>query len=143
MKGLPMLKTILVANDGSKSAERAFQFAVELAKAFQAKVTVVSVAQPSEPPTSVETPALLEAATEHFEKDFVVFREAAKTAGVPLETAVVVGYPADQIVHQAAEREADMIVMGHRGRSRIQRWLLGSVSKRVLSYATCTVTIVR
>jgi len=37
-----------------------------------------------------------------------------------------------------------MIVMGHRGKSSfIDRWLLGSISKRVLSYATCTVTIVR
>jgi nucleotide-binding universal stress UspA family protein len=137
------MKTILAANDGSESAKRAFQFAIELAKAFGAGVIVVSVAQPSEPPTSVETAALLEAATEHFEKDFVGFRETAKAAGVPLETVIVVGHPADQIVHQAALREADLIVMGHRGKSRIQRWLLGSVSKRVLSYAPCTVTIVR
>jgi nucleotide-binding universal stress UspA family protein len=75
------MKTILAANDGSESAKRAFQFAIELAKAFGAGVTVVSVAQPSEPPTSVETPALLDAATEHFEKDLVVFREIAKAAG--------------------------------------------------------------
>jgi len=137
------MKTILAAHDGSESARRAFQFAIELARAFGAGVAVVSVARPSEPPTSVETPALLEAATEHFEKDFAVFREIAKAAGVPLETAVVVGHPADQIVHEAAERQADMIVMGHRGKSRFQRWLLGSVSKRVLSYAPCTVTVVR
>ncbi|MGQ9649382.1 MAG: universal stress protein [Phycisphaerae bacterium] len=137
------MKTILAANDGSESAKRAFQFAIELAKAFGAHITVVSVAQPSEPPTSVEMPALLDAATEHFEKDFVVFREAAKAAGVPLETDVVVGHPADQIVHQAVQRQADMIVMGHRGKSKFQRWLLGSVSKRVLSYAPCTVTVVR
>jgi nucleotide-binding universal stress UspA family protein len=36
-----------------------------------------------------------------------------------------------------------LIVMGHRGKSMLQRWLLGSVSKRVLSYAPCSVTIVR
>ena len=137
------MKMILAANDGSESAKRALQFAIELAKAFGAGVTVVSVAQPSEPPASVETAALLETATEHFEKDFAGFCEAAKAAGVPLETVVVVGHPADQIVHQAAERKADMIVMGHRGKSRLQRWLLGSVSKRVLSYAPCTVTVVR
>ncbi|HPD30084.1 MAG TPA: universal stress protein [Phycisphaerae bacterium] len=137
------MKTILAANDGSESAKRAFQFALQLAKAFGSSVVVVSVAQPSEPPTSVETPALLDAATEHFEKDFVAFREAAQAAGVPLETDVVVGHPADQIVHQAVQRQADMIVMGHRGKSRFQRWLLGSVSKRVLSYAPCTVTVVR
>lgn len=137
------MKTILAANDGSDSAKRAFQFAVDLAGTFGSNVIVLSVAQPSEPPTSVETAALLDAATALFEKDFVGFREIAKAAGVPLETVVVVGHPADQIVHQAAERKVDMIVMGHRGKSRLQRWLLGSVSKRVLSYAPCTVTIVR
>lgn len=37
----------------------------------------------------------------------------------------------------------DAIVMGHRGESFIQRWLLGPVAKRVLSYAHCTVMVVR
>ena len=36
-----------------------------------------------------------------------------------------------------------MIVMGHRGKSMIEKWLLGSVSKRVLSYGPCKVLIVR
>jgi len=138
-----MLKQILTAYDGSKSAQRAFHFALELAQPFGATVTVLAVARPPEPPTMVETTALLESATEQFEKDFVGFREAAKTAGVPIETLVVAGHPAEQIVHHAAEQNADMIVMGHRGRSRFERWLLGSISKRVVSYAPCTVTIVR
>ncbi len=137
------MKTILAANDGSEPAQRACRFAIDLAKAFGTSLTIVSVARPSEPPTSVETAALLDAARQHFEKDFVALHEAAQAAGVTLETIVVVGHPADQIVHQATERDADMIVMGHRGKSRLQRWLLGSVSKRVLSYAPCTVTVVR
>lgn len=37
----------------------------------------------------------------------------------------------------------DMICIGQRGKSRIQQWLLGSVSKRVATYAHCTVTIVK
>jgi nucleotide-binding universal stress UspA family protein len=138
-----MLKKILAAYDSSKSAERAFEFAIELAKAFHATLTVLSVARPPEPPTMVETSALLEAAQEQFEREFVRLREAAKSAGVTLETQVVVGHPAEQIVYQATEQKVDLIVMGHRGKSRIERWLLGSVSKRVLSYAPCAVTIVR
>jgi nucleotide-binding universal stress UspA family protein len=138
-----MLKKVLVAYDSSKSAERAFEFAIELAKAFNATLTVLSVARPPEPPTMVETSALLEAAQEQFEKDFVRLREIAKAAGVALETQVIAGHPAEQIVYQATEQKVDLIVMGHRGKSRIERWLLGSVSKRVLSYAPCAVTIVR
>lgn len=138
-----MIHRILVAYDGSKSAGRAFEFALELAKPFDAAVTVLSVARPSEPATMVETRAMLESAVEVFEKDFRRFRAAAQQAGIELETQVAAGHPAEQIVHFAAEEKMDMIVMGHRGKSMMERWLLGSVSKRVLSYAPCSVTIVR
>ena len=56
---------------------------------------------------------------------------------------VRVGHPAEQIVLLANEEAVDAIVMGHRGESFLQRWLLGSVAKRVLSYANCTVVVVR
>ena len=45
------------------------------------------------------------------------------------------GHVVDQIICAAVEERADMIVMGHRGKSLAARWLLGSVSKRVISYA--------
>jgi nucleotide-binding universal stress UspA family protein len=138
-----MVKKIVIAYDGSEPAMRAFRFALELAKFYSAPAIVLSVAQLPEPATMVESSALLEAATEHFEADFAKLRKEAETAGVSLESRVVVGHVAEQIVHQAAAEQADLIVMGHRGKSRIARWLLGSVSKRVLSYASCSVLIVR
>jgi Kef-type K+ transport system membrane component KefB len=49
--------------------------------------------------------------------------------------SIVVGHPAD--------KDCDMIIIGQRGKSRIQTWLLGSVSKRVTSHAPCTVVIVK
>jgi len=138
-----MIQKILVAFDGSKEAERAFQFALEIASPFNASMVVLSVARPPEPPSMVETAALLESATEHFEAKFKDLRSQAETKQIALETLVAAGHPAEQIVHQAVEMQADLIVMGHRGKSMVQRWLLGSVSKRVLSYAPCSVTIVR
>ncbi len=138
-----MIRKILVAYDGSKSAERAFHFALEQAEVFKAVILVISVAQPPEPPTLVETTALLDSAAEHFNESFKHLEEEAKLRNIPLETKIAVGHAADQIVHHAAVEECDLIVMGHRGKSMLQRWLLGSVSKRVLSYAPCSVTIVR
>jgi nucleotide-binding universal stress UspA family protein len=138
-----MLKHILAAYDGSDASKRAFDFALELSKAFGARLTVLSVARPPEPPTQVETQALLESATEHFEEDFVRLKKDASAQGVALEATIAVGHPADQIAHHAAQGGCDMIVMGHRGKSLVQRWLLGSISKRVLSYAPCSVTVVR
>ena len=87
--------------------------------------------------------AILESASQYYEKRFAELKEAAASAGMAPHFEILVGHPAEQIVHYANEKEVDMIVMGHRGKSLIQRWLLGSVSKRVLSYAHCTVTIVR
>ncbi|WP_428938979.1 universal stress protein [Fontivita pretiosa] len=138
-----MVKKILLAYDGSEPAGRAFDKAMELAAAFRAEVVVLAVAQPPEPATMVETSAILEAATEHFQKDFARLRRIAESHNVPLETRLAVGHAAEQIVHVASEIHADLIVMGHRGKSLLQRWLLGSVSKRVLSYAPCSVLIVR
>ena len=138
-----MPKKILVAFDGSEPSKRAFRFALELAQPFRAQVSVVSVAQPPEPPSMVESSAMREAATDQFVAEFEWMRSQADAMGVEVATHVAFGHPAEQIVKQADERESDLIVMGHRGKSRIQEWLLGSVSKRVLSYAACSVTIVR
>jgi nucleotide-binding universal stress UspA family protein len=138
-----MFKTILVAYDGSRSAAHAFRTAFELAKQLSANLIVLSIAQLPEPAAMVESSAMLESAEEHYEKDFKRLQATAQAAGVTMETHVVVGHPAEQIVHHAIEQKADLIVMGHRGRSRVKEWLLGSTSKRVISYATCSVLIVR
>lgn len=138
-----MIQNILVAYDGSDPAKRALEMALDLGRKYGARVSVVSVAQFPEPAADVETEAILESMTNHFQKDFERIRDDARKAGVTVVTDVVAGHPAEQIVHRAAQDKADLIVMGHRGLSRMKVWLLGSVSKRVLSYAPCSVLIVR
>lgn len=138
-----MVTRILVGYDGSEQAKRAFQFGLELARLYQARVLVLAVAQLPEPAAMVESTAFLDEAEAHYSESFGNLRTAAQTAGVELETRVVVGHAAEQIVHYAATEKADLIVVGHRGKSLIQRWLLGSVSKRIVSYAPCSVLIVR
>jgi nucleotide-binding universal stress UspA family protein len=138
-----MFKSILVAYDGSEAADKAFEIAVELAKPRRAAVTILSVAQLPEPSAMVESTAILEGAKTHYENDFKRLRAVGKLANATLQTQVVVGHPAEQIVHHAVELKADLIVMGHRGGSRVKEWLLGSVSKRVMTYAPCSVLIVR
>jgi nucleotide-binding universal stress UspA family protein len=80
---------------------------------------------------------------EYFEKAFAKLKEKAAAQEITPRFEVLVGHAAEQIVHMANEEKVDLIVMGHRGKSFMQRWLLGSVSKRVLSYASCTVSVVR
>ena len=141
-----MLKKILVAFDGSEQSRKAFEFALEMSRhctGASPEIIVLSVAQPPEPIDIVEMDAIIESATQHYEELFKGLREKAKTEGVEIKTDIVVGHPADQIIKYAAEKKSDMIVVGQRGKSKIATWLLGSVSKRVSSYASCTVTIVK
>ena len=134
---------ILAAYDGSESANKAFEFGLDLAIKYRAELYVLAIARPSEPPEDVETEAILENAQEHYEKAFIPLKEKAQACGVIPHFEVRVGHPAEQIVHFAETHHTDHIVMGHRGKSFFERWLLGSVSKRVMTYAPCTVSVVR
>ncbi len=137
------LRKILCAYDGSDQAARAFDWAAEMAAKFDAEVLVLAVAQLPEPPELVETSAVLDSARHFFEQRFALLRERPGGGDMRVRFDVAVGHPAEQIVHRAEVEGMDLIVMGHRGKSFVARWLLGSVSKRVLSYAPCAVLIVR
>jgi nucleotide-binding universal stress UspA family protein len=134
---------ILVGHDGSRDAETAFEDALDLAALARARLSVVSVASPPEPPTEVETQAAIETATAHYERLFESLRRQAQERQVELRTHVLVGHPADQILKTAAAQSADLIVVGHRGRSAIREWVSGSTSRRVVSHANCPVLVVR
>jgi len=138
-----MISKVLVAYDGSDPSKRAFDFGLDIASKYSAELLVLSVVRLPEPPVDVETESLVESGEEYYEQHFAELREQAAAVDVTPRFEVVVGHPAEQIIHKADEERFDLIVMGHRGRSFVERWLLGSVSKRVLSYAHCAVTIVR
>lgn len=106
-------------------------------------LSTTSVAQPPEPIDIVEMDAIIDSATQHYEELFKVLREKAKERNLEIKAEVAVGHPADQIVRFAKDNKCDMVALGQRGKSKIENWLLGSVSKRVATYSPCTVTIVK
>ncbi|MCX8069612.1 MAG: universal stress protein [Thermodesulfovibrionales bacterium] len=141
-----MIKRILVAFDGSPKSYKAFDFALELSRRcseMSPEITVISVVQPPEPVDIVEMDAYIDNATEHYEKLFNDLRKTAKDKNLEIKTEIRVGHPADQIVRYSSEIGCDMVIMGQKGKSKIESWLVGSVSKRVSTYAPCTVTIVK
>jgi nucleotide-binding universal stress UspA family protein len=137
------MNKLLVAYDGSEQAEKAFGQALEIASKFSSEIIVLSVALPPEPPLAVEMEALIERAMEHYGAQFERLRKSAESFGIEPRFELRAGHPAEQIVLMAEEEKVHAIVIGHRGGSFLQRWLLGSVAKRVLSYAHCTVIVVR
>lgn len=113
-----------------------------MAADIKARLFVVAVIRPPEPAESAEFNAVLEEGRERYERSFGPIRERAKLIGIELETEIVVGHPAEQIIHRADAIQASLIVMGKRSHTILHRWMLGSNSERVLKYANCPVMIV-
>ena len=133
---------ILVAFDGSTPAEHASDIALSIAGDLEAKLFVVSVIRPPEPAESAEFNAVLDDGHERYERNFASIRERAKLKNVELETDIVVGHPADQIIHRAETIRASLIVMGKRSHTILHRWVLRSNSERILKYTRCPVMLV-
>jgi nucleotide-binding universal stress UspA family protein len=122
-------RSILVASDGSSTAQKAVDRAVELASASGASVTILTVGPP---PTSGEVVAA-EAA-----------RVVAPTAGaIEVRTKVDNGDPAELIVDEAERGGYDLLVVGNKGMTGATRFFLGSVPNKVSHHAPCALLIVR
>ena len=138
-----MIKKMLVPYNGGEQANAAFNFALDLAKSYGSELHVLSVIQLPEPPTEVETEAILESSTIHYENLFKELNKKAQEAGTKISTKVVSGHAEDQILHETEKGGYDVIVMGHQTRSKLGKWLLGSVTDRVVDHAQCTVIVVK
>jgi nucleotide-binding universal stress UspA family protein len=140
-----MLNKLLVAFDGSDQSYKAFDFALEMARLCGAspEITVLSIAQPPEPTGIVKVESFADSANKVYEYIFKGLRDRAAKVNREIKTDIVVGHPAHEIIRYAEEKKIDIIIMGQRGRSNVAKWLLGSVSKRVSTYAPCTVAIVK
>lgn len=132
---------VLVAYDGSDGARRALEQAAALVR-HDDGVTVVSVAEGI--PLYGYAGTL--ASPEQDEERQAQLVEAAKVLtehGVASSLVKRSGDPARMILEVAEEQGVDLIVMGTRGVSAVERWLVGSVSSKVLHHAHCSVLIVR
>jgi nucleotide-binding universal stress UspA family protein len=138
-----MTKNILLGYEGSESANDALEFAVVLARTFGADLHVLAVARPPELGDDVETSAVIENSRRRYEKILQDVRARLAQESFKTHFQVSVGHPAEQIVRYAEGHGIDHIVVGHRGHTLFERWLIGSVARQVIAYAPCAVTVVR
>lgn len=136
------IRRILLATDLSTPSERATAEALQLARDLRAELLAVSVIEPA---THVAGPTVARmdqrrAARESAAQALVV---RGRREGVSVSFLVWEGEPGPAIVEAAASEEADLVVVGTRGRNRVERMVLGSVSDHVVRHATCPVLIVR
>lgn len=137
-----MFKTIIWATDGSESAERALQIALELAADADARLLVVHA---DERLGGRAGGAHVLADDEDIQQQLASKIEELVGSGVRASFQVVHGLnrdPADLIADAARENAADVIVVGTRGHGRIAGVLLGSVTQRLLHVAPCPVLAV-
>jgi nucleotide-binding universal stress UspA family protein len=138
-----VISKILLAYDGSESAERALAFARDLAQRYGARLHVLTVARPPDVADDVETEAIVEGGLRQCRRRIDTAKTRLAGATVEVQYDVAVGHPAEQIVLYAERHGIDHIVVGHRGHTLFERWLIGSVARQVIAYAHCAVTVVR
>ena len=142
-----MIEHLLVGFDGSEPSRRALKFAHDLARQTGARLTVLFALElphvlPIGPLDSFvvtapgRDPREVEAARKLLD-DALADLPAAR-----VEQKVLVGSPADLLCDEGARLGVDLIVVGARGRTAGGRWLLGSVSDRVVHHAGRPVVVV-
>ena len=155
MGGLGMLKLskkIIVAIDGSPQSDKAAEEAVRLASISGAKIksklyavmVLPNMKTPSFTDFFPDKPATeMPGWQEKRDRLFYVVEKVAAEAGVDLESMVMYGDPAEELMMLAEEKNCDVIVVGSSGKGRMKRTLLGSVSTKISLHAHCSVYIVR
>jgi nucleotide-binding universal stress UspA family protein len=132
---------ILVAYDGSESAQRALEQTADLAS-NGSTVSVISVAEPL-PQFGRAAPMMLPEEDEERRHELDDAKATLAAKGIVAAVVERKGDAATMIVDEAERESVDMIVMGTRGLNTARRWLMGSVSSRVVQHAPCNVLVVR
>ena len=138
-----MLKYSLVGYDSSDSSQRAFRFALDLARAGGGRVRVVSVLQVTQGGADACCLMMTDSAAQRSNELMQELRGIAEDADKLVDLEITHGSPGDVLLNQIDQHGVDHIVIGHTERGALARWLLGSVSGNVLARAHVPVTVVR
>jgi len=145
-----MFKRILVAIDGSRTADRGFKAALNMAKEQDAQLHILHV-------VDARAPVLYPDGSAYVDEIISLLRDggkkilgkaeaAASSAGVKYKSTMVetMGLPvADVIVQQAKKLRADVIVLGTHGRRGLSRLVMGSDAEGVLREASVPVMLIK
>jgi nucleotide-binding universal stress UspA family protein len=128
-----VIRRILLATDGSKSSGKAIRFLIEQLQPRKIEINLVHVLPfRGYPELKSAGQALLD-------------RDAGRLAkvGYTVNEVLKLGQPAEEIIKIADRQKVDLIVVGAKGLGAIARFLLGSVSTKVVQHSNCSVLVVR
>jgi nucleotide-binding universal stress UspA family protein len=153
--GRYIMNRILVPVDGSQESMKATEEAVSYAKKFGAEMTLICVVEVENDVSYTELgivasgeylglrDTLIGIKKESSEKLLDAIVEKVDGAGVEIKRLIKVGSAHPEIIEEATRGKYDLIVMGHRGLNPVKRFFMGSVAKRVIEDAPCSVLIVK
>ncbi|MFP8890361.1 universal stress protein [Natrialbaceae archaeon A-CW2] len=137
-----MFETILLPTDGSEDAESAADAGLELAQIHDAEVHVLCVAETGLL-GHIRLPGDADSAEHamHRQAETFVSRVADRAGDLPVTTAVRTGPPETELLEYANEIDADLIVMGTRGRGGVHKLAIGSVTDHVIRFGDIDVYV--
>ena len=138
-----MYDEILLPTDGSEATGKAVQQALDLAATCDARLHVVSIVNQTALPAEAPRGQLVDELEAFAESAVDEVEERASEAGVDVTTAVENGTPYRAILDYADENDVDVIVIGTHGRRGIDRYLVGSVTEKVVRLSDVPVLTVR
>mgnify|MGYP002760814574 CR=1 FL=1 len=138
-----MYERILIPTDGSSEADRAVEHALDLAETYGAALSVLYVVDTSALPLDPRTEQVVEYLEEAGRRSEKHVLERAEGRDIDaIVTDVVEGSPHETILAYVDDNDIDLVVMGTHGRRGLYRFLLGSVTQRVLRAADIPVVVV-
>ncbi len=132
-------KKILVPTDGSSYTKNAVETAIEIAKVNGASITALYVVDASTVADMYES--VTEILNEEGREAVADVEAQCEAAGIPVETQIVGGRPADTIIDMS--KNYDLIVMSTLGKTGMKKYLIGSVAEKVVRMADCKVLTIR
>lgn len=146
------MKKLLVAYDGSDASKRAMEVALQcvqpddeltLLTVIPAELTESSFTKMLLPTIDMSSMIQSGSFKEKAMQSLSQVREGIESSVSRVHTVVESGDPADEILLSAKKESADMIVLGYKGYGKEGRFLLGSVTDKVVRYAGVSVLVVR
>jgi nucleotide-binding universal stress UspA family protein len=140
-----IMQKILVAHDGSKSSDKALKKALELSISFNASLTVLAVVPElylTELP-DVDRNRIFESLSDETRDAMEKIRKSLTGKPVEVKTLIRQGDPAEKILETAQKMKVDLVVTGSHGRHGAKKFLLGSVSSKIVDYSRCSVLVIK
>jgi nucleotide-binding universal stress UspA family protein len=135
-------RTILFATDGSEFSDIATERVLDIAEAYGAELKILSVVNISDNFYN-ELPGSIERMIDHARENVEVAKQRAEERNIKVETFIREGEPYEKIVKLANELKADAVCMGCHGRTGLRRFIMGSVTEKVIEEAHCPVLVVK